>query len=214
MKSHMLLRQIRYQLQGFNDTLVTLNRVETKIDSMKAGLTRSSDSARSSSFNLSLLTATPPAHPVSALVNASASHPLDTPTCHDTFVPEENTLLSSVGTFSQEHLTLEPDANASSISIGDTSMRTVYLGSEKLTFDMRDLKPPPVCHYSKDIPRLFVEWETSQLLVINGRGIPLKHWPVIYQRRVCRDGGDEGVRGLVGNRTWESIKVMWGNWKV
>ncbi|KAJ7269211.1 hypothetical protein C8J57DRAFT_991959, partial [Mycena rebaudengoi] len=37
---------------------------------------------------------------------------------------------------------------------------------------------PPNIHFSGDIPRLFREWESSTLLMVNGRGISIKHWPL------------------------------------
>ncbi|KAG1888949.1 uncharacterized protein F5891DRAFT_904697, partial [Suillus fuscotomentosus] len=41
---------------------------------------------------------------------------------------------------------------------------------------------PPTVHLSKDINQLCEEWEESNLLVVNGRGIPVKYWGEFYKK--------------------------------
>ncbi|KAJ7150519.1 hypothetical protein C8R43DRAFT_1191802, partial [Mycena crocata] len=64
---------------------------------------------------------------------------------------------------------------------------------------------PPNIHFSADIPRLFREWESSTLLMVNGRGIAIKHWPLFFHRR--KQGREQK------NGAWDKTRTMWGNWK-
>ncbi|KAG2108143.1 hypothetical protein BD769DRAFT_1299859, partial [Suillus cothurnatus] len=61
---------------------------------------------------------------------------------------------------------------------------------------------PPTIHLSKDINQLCEEWEESNLLVINGRRIPVKYWGEFYKK-------GKGVRPAA----WDALRVEWGNWK-
>ncbi|KAH9842314.1 uncharacterized protein C8Q71DRAFT_876050 [Rhodofomes roseus] len=54
-----------------------------------------------------------------------------------------------------------------------------------------------------NIPSLFREWHTSNLLTIAGRGIPVKHWDKVYKKR----------SGVVETDAWHALRVEWGNWK-
>jgi hypothetical protein len=62
---------------------------------------------------------------------------------------------------------------------------------------------PPTVHLSKDINRLCEEWEESNLLVVNGHGIPVKYWGEFYKK-------GKGVK----TAAWDVLRVEWGNWKV
>ncbi|KAG1875821.1 hypothetical protein F4604DRAFT_1680686 [Suillus subluteus] len=53
-----------------------------------------------------------------------------------------------------------------------------------------------------DIDRLCKEWESSNLLCVGGRGIPVKYWGEFYKR-------GKGVK----NTAWDALRVEWGNWK-
>ncbi|KAJ7265718.1 hypothetical protein C8J57DRAFT_1511481 [Mycena rebaudengoi] len=53
--------------------------------------------------------------------------------------------------------------------------------------------------------RLFREWQSSALLMANGRGIAIKDRPLFYQRR--KQGRN------VRNGAWDNIRTVWGNWK-
>ena len=46
----------------------------------------------------------------------------------------------------------------------------------EFAFDVCDVLDPPAINFSNDIDWHFCEWEISTLLVINGHGIPIKHW--------------------------------------
>ncbi|KAJ7683606.1 hypothetical protein B0H14DRAFT_2162903, partial [Mycena olivaceomarginata] len=64
---------------------------------------------------------------------------------------------------------------------------------------------PPNIHFSTDLSRLFQEWESSTLLMVNGRGIAIKHWPLFYRRR------KQGTHHK--NGAWDKMRTEWGNWK-
>ncbi|EPT03527.1 hypothetical protein FOMPIDRAFT_113893 [Fomitopsis schrenkii] len=77
------------------------------------------------------------------------------------------------------------------------------LGDEDFYFDRAHLPDPPSIHFSQDISALFREWHSSHLLTINGRGIAIKHWEVLYKKR----------RGFTDTDAWKVIGVEWLNWK-
>ncbi|KAG1751026.1 hypothetical protein EDB19DRAFT_1574887, partial [Suillus lakei] len=61
---------------------------------------------------------------------------------------------------------------------------------------------PPTVHLSKDINQLCEEWEKSNLLVVNGCGIPVKYWGEFYKK-------GKGVK----TAAWDALQVERGNWK-
>ncbi|KAH7907201.1 hypothetical protein BJ138DRAFT_987513, partial [Hygrophoropsis aurantiaca] len=61
---------------------------------------------------------------------------------------------------------------------------------------------PPRLHFSQDISGLFSEWESSDLLVVNGRKIPVKYWGQFYKKT-------KGAKVTA----WSTIRNEWGNWK-
>lgn len=77
------------------------------------------------------------------------------------------------------------------------------LDGEKFEYDKALVPEPPTIHLSQDIDRLCKEWESSNLLCVGGRGIPVKHWGEFYKR-------GKGVK----NTAWDALRVEWGNWKV
>ncbi|TFY58918.1 hypothetical protein EVJ58_g6115 [Rhodofomes roseus] len=79
----------------------------------------------------------------------------------------------------------------------------ISLDDQDIHIDKTHLPDPPAIHFSDDIPALFEQWNTSQLLKIDGHGIPIKHWDKVYKKR----------NGLVETDAWKAIKVEWGNWK-
>lgn len=81
---------------------------------------------------------------------------------------------------------------------------TLVINGQALTFDARLVPDPPVRHFSKNIELLFDHWTTSNILSINGCGIPLQYWPNVYKAL-----GRIGLKA----KAWEAIKVEWGNWK-
>ncbi|KAG0705251.1 hypothetical protein DFH29DRAFT_873265 [Suillus ampliporus] len=57
-----------------------------------------------------------------------------------------------------------------------------HLGQEQFLYDRTTVPSPPTVHLSKDINRLCEEWEESNLLVVNSRGIPVKYWGKFYKK--------------------------------
>ncbi|KAG2745160.1 hypothetical protein P692DRAFT_20837017 [Suillus brevipes Sb2] len=76
------------------------------------------------------------------------------------------------------------------------------LDGEKFEYDKALVPEPPTIHLSQDIDQLCKEWESSNLLCVGGRGIPVKHWGEFYKR-------GKGVK----NTAWDALRVEWGNWK-
>jgi len=87
--------------------------------------------------------------------------------------------------------------------IDPEKVATVMLGDEEFAFDRTAVDDPPAKHFSEDIDGLFKQWNDSNLLVVNGRGIPIKYWPQFYQAK-------KGIK----SGAWKAIRVEWGNWKV
>lgn len=101
--------------------------------------------------------------------------------------------------------TLEaPTHNASSQREATSQLVCARLDDEDFYFDKTCLPDPPSIHYSQDIPALFREWHSSQLLTIDGRGIAIKHWEALYKK----------CKGFTDSNTWKVIGVEWLNWKV
>ncbi|KAG1748445.1 uncharacterized protein EDB91DRAFT_1079400 [Suillus paluster] len=57
-----------------------------------------------------------------------------------------------------------------------------HLGQEQSLYNRTTVPSPPTVHLSKDINRLCEEWEESNLLVVNGHGIPIKYWGEFYKK--------------------------------
>ncbi|KAG1749365.1 hypothetical protein EDB19DRAFT_1825584 [Suillus lakei] len=77
-----------------------------------------------------------------------------------------------------------------------------HLGQEQFLYDRTTVPSPPTVHLSKDINQLCEEWEKSNLLVVNGCGIPVKYWGEFYKK-------GKGVK----TAAWDALQVEWGNWK-
>jgi hypothetical protein len=106
-----------------------------------------------------------------------------------------------------------PSAKSLSLSTTETlprekipaaNLAIARLGDEDFAYDKSKLQGPPLIHLSKDIQQLCQEWESSKLLVVNGRGIPVKFWGEFFKKSKTR----------MEFSAWDSIKVEWGNWKV
>lgn len=82
-------------------------------------------------------------------------------------------------------------------------LRFFTLGDTTFPFDKTQVPNPPGVNFSDDLSRLFQEWHKSDLLIVNGHGIPVKHWPWFYQKKM-------GIRPAV----WAIIRMKWLNWKV
>ena len=77
------------------------------------------------------------------------------------------------------------------------------LDGKTLRFDKARVPNPPKVTFAHDVSRLLREWHSSDLLRVDGHGIPIKHWECLYTKRV-------GIK----EHAWDSIRVQWGNWKV
>ncbi|OBZ74112.1 hypothetical protein A0H81_06466 [Grifola frondosa] len=92
--------------------------------------------------------------------------------------------------------------------IDPENLAVVQLHDGSFAFDRTSVPViRPGILFSNDLPRLFREWHSADdpktsALTINGRGIPVKDWPLIFKKRL-------------GNRvqTWSDMKTIWGNWK-
>jgi len=127
----------------------------------------------------------------------------------------QTSLSSTTPAESQSHVPVSPaipDIPVSCISsrvtqpataINLKNVATVKLGNDEFMFDRTAVADPPAKHFSDDIDGLFEHWNGSDLLVVNGRGIPIKYWPQFYQ---AKKGFKSGA--------WKAIRVEWGNWKV
>ncbi|KAL6305558.1 hypothetical protein BKA93DRAFT_824945 [Sparassis latifolia] len=93
--------------------------------------------------------------------------------------------------------------------IAPENLMTIELDGEHFSFDKT--KVPiirPGVLFSTNIPRLFREWYRADtnpaeaVLVINGRGITMKDWPLIFKKRLEAQA-----------MTWSDMHAIWGKWK-
>ncbi|KAI0779054.1 hypothetical protein BD413DRAFT_513918 [Trametes elegans] len=101
----------------------------------------------------------------------------------------------------------QQQANSATVTLHDTSIPAENLlifdiDGESLAFDKTKVPNPPPINFSDDIPRLFREWNHSTLLVVNGKGISVKHWGRFYKKRAH-----------IKDHAWELLRVRWGTWK-
>ena len=85
------------------------------------------------------------------------------------------------------------------------SPRTILLDGERLTFKPSSVPNyPRGLRYSKGrLPALFVDWYESAHVVIEGRGIPLRAFPLVYS-----------IRAGFKRNAWKSHRSTYNNWKV
>ncbi|KAI0820316.1 hypothetical protein BC628DRAFT_918558 [Trametes gibbosa] len=76
------------------------------------------------------------------------------------------------------------------------------LDGERIPFDKTTVPNPPQISFASDVSQLFREWHQSNLLVVGGRGIPIKHWIWFYKKRAH-------IKGHV----WDVIRAKWNKWK-
>ncbi|KAI0702877.1 hypothetical protein BC835DRAFT_1410906 [Cytidiella melzeri] len=74
-----------------------------------------------------------------------------------------------------------------------------------ITFD----KGVPICnlpsvHFLQRIPDLFHHWNKSNLVMLNGHGVPVKHWDRLYKVRGA---------GVAQSSQWANARAEWANWK-
>ncbi len=77
------------------------------------------------------------------------------------------------------------------------------LDGVRIAFDKTTVPNPPQVSFADDISRLFREWHQSELLVIGGHGIPIKHWGWFYKKRTH-----------IKSHVWDVIRAKWNKWKV
>lgn len=87
--------------------------------------------------------------------------------------------------------------------ISPKNLIILKLGDDELAVDQTTVPDPPAIVFSHNLPALFSQWHCSNTLVVNGRGIPIKYWPVVYQAKFGVKGG-----------AWKALRTQWGNWKV
>ncbi|KAI0710242.1 hypothetical protein C8Q76DRAFT_798977 [Earliella scabrosa] len=194
-----------------DESLTDIRRVERRIVSLDE--TVRSMQSQLSRF-CSVTTSTTPSHPISTppVANMSAwSESTSSPSHHalagnpsDIEPPSQSLLPSSSRAAvplyqpgSQHHASAIPDS-----CIPAEHLRYFELDGETFAFDKSQVPNPPGIAFSDDLSRLFQEWHRSSLLVVNGRGIPLKHWPWFYKRKT-------GIKPEV----WKVIRMKWNNWK-
>ncbi|KAG1887561.1 hypothetical protein F4604DRAFT_1916351 [Suillus subluteus] len=66
------------------------------------------------------------------------------------------------------------------------NLKVAHLGNKDFTYDKSQLRGPPLIHFSRDIERLCSEWESSDLPIVNGRGIPIKYWGEFFKKSKTR----------------------------
>ncbi|KAG1816032.1 uncharacterized protein BJ212DRAFT_1299881 [Suillus subaureus] len=72
--------------------------------------------------------------------------------------------------------------------IPSAKLGIALLGDEQFKYDKTWVPELPTIHLSKDIDRLCEEWESSNLLCVGGRGIPVKYWDTASFWHVFIDG--------------------------
>ncbi|OBZ71138.1 hypothetical protein A0H81_08474 [Grifola frondosa] len=82
------------------------------------------------------------------------------------------------------------------------NLMVLDIGGQELTFDKTKVPNPPPINFSDNLSQLFAEWHVSDLLKVNGHGIPVKHWECFYKKRMGIKSG-----------AWSILRVKWGNWK-
>ncbi|KAM5537041.1 hypothetical protein V8D89_009370 [Ganoderma adspersum] len=71
-----------------------------------------------------------------------------------------------------------------------------------LYFHEAQVPDPPKVTFADDLSQLFKDWYVSDLLIVNGRGIPVRDWDSFYRKRT-------GIK----QHAWDALRVQWGLWK-
>ncbi|KAG2368462.1 hypothetical protein BDR07DRAFT_1372225 [Suillus spraguei] len=124
-----------------------------------------------------------------------------------TALPADAVQVSPIPTVQSEQHVLtgpffSPTETVSQGNIPQENLAIARLGDEDFLYDKSKLQGPPLIHFSGDIERLCREWKESNLLTVNGRGIPVKYWGEFFKKSKGR-----------AHSVWDSIKVEWGNCK-
>ncbi|KAG1747414.1 hypothetical protein EDB19DRAFT_1949199 [Suillus lakei] len=124
--------------------------------------------------------------------------------CHNTVVQShaEARIVSNNAPSKPRTMTQTASTSLPPEVIPPENLGIAHLGQEQFSYDRTTVPSPPTVHLSKDINWLCEEWEESNLLVVNGRGIPVKYWGEFYKK-------GKGVK----TAAWDALRVEWGNWK-
>lgn len=126
--------------------------------------------------------------------------------------PDPRCLFSTVqANSSHDHIeTLPPSGNSACMHdyavlpeqiLREDQAVFVLPSTEEVVFNKKiPLCNPPAVHYLSQISQLFMDWYNSDLVRINGRGVPIKSWDVLYK--------------TYGKGQWSTSRNKWGNWKV
>ncbi|OSD07468.1 hypothetical protein PYCCODRAFT_1463720 [Trametes coccinea BRFM310] len=87
-------------------------------------------------------------------------------------------------------------------TIPSDNLMLFELDGERIPFDRTTVPNPPQVSFANDLSRLFREWHQSTLLVISGRGIPIKHWAWFYKKRTH-----------IKPQVWDVMRAKWNKWK-
>ncbi|KAK0221090.1 hypothetical protein EDD85DRAFT_984103 [Armillaria nabsnona] len=71
-----------------------------------------------------------------------------------------------------------------------------------ITFDPAKVPSIPAISFADDIPGLAKNWHSSNLLVLGGHGIPIKHWDKIYKARFN-----------IKKNAWKSFRSTYSDWQ-
>ncbi|CDO74435.1 hypothetical protein BN946_scf184972.g2 [Trametes cinnabarina] len=93
-------------------------------------------------------------------------------------------------------------SDAACSGIPTDRLRVFELDGERIWFDKAAVPDPPHVSFAEDISRLFREWHQSEILVVGGRGIPVKHWALFYKKRTH-----------IKRHVWDVIRAKWNKWK-
>ncbi|PBK65763.1 hypothetical protein ARMSODRAFT_1021807 [Armillaria solidipes] len=82
-------------------------------------------------------------------------------------------------------------------------MKTVFLDELAVMFDPAKVPSIPAVSFADDIAGLARNWHSSNLLVLGGHGIPIKHWDKIYKAQFN-----------IRKNAWKSFRSTYSDWHV
>ncbi|KAG1879739.1 hypothetical protein F4604DRAFT_1679332 [Suillus subluteus] len=90
-----------------------------------------------------------------------------------------------------------PKRRQTQMPVQHDELGIALLNGERFEYDKTQVPEPPTIHLSQDIDQLCKEWESSNLLCVGGRGIPVKYWGEFYKR-------GKGVK----NTAWDALRFI------
>ncbi|KAK0242147.1 hypothetical protein EDD85DRAFT_946270 [Armillaria nabsnona] len=82
------------------------------------------------------------------------------------------------------------------------NMKTVFLDDLAVTFDPAKVPSIPAISFANDISGLAKNWHSSNLLVLGGHRISIKHWDKIYKAQFN-----------IKKNAWKSFRLTYSNWQ-